>query len=184
MHHHRIATLFHPLQLLAHPPLAHAHLLGRLALTQHPVPGPFQPFQLVPFLLAHLDSFHPSALRLSRGTFYLAQLGTFHLAATSSRLPPVGSKSRCPVLFTHDLSGFSFQPVDPRRLADGGFRVLVRRIEIAGGAVEKWESRGGISTGRWERWKTGLGFSTVSTGPAFPRLSGCGLGRSGCPSAV
>jgi hypothetical protein len=32
--------------------------------------------------LAHLDSFHPSALRLSRGTFYLAQLGTFHLAAT------------------------------------------------------------------------------------------------------
>src|ERR1700680_4551326 len=82
MHHHRIATLFHPLQLLAHPPLAHAHLLGRLALTQHPVPGPFQPFQLVPFLLAHLDSFHPSALRLSRGTFYLAQLGTFHLAAT------------------------------------------------------------------------------------------------------
>jgi PEP-CTERM motif len=32
--------------------------------------------------LAHRDSFHPSALRLSIGTFYLAQLGTFHLAAT------------------------------------------------------------------------------------------------------
>src|ERR1700674_5369645 len=88
MHHHRIPTLFHPLQLLAHPPLAHAHLLGRLALTQHPVPGPFQPFQLVPFLLAHLDSFHPSALRLSRGTFYLAQLGTFHLAATFRMVRP------------------------------------------------------------------------------------------------
>src|ERR1700694_3230930 len=93
MHHHRIATLFHPLQLLAHPPLAHAHLLGRLALPQHPVPGPFQPFQLVPFLVAHLDSFHPSALRLSRGTFYLAQLGTFHLAATARRRQRSGSLS-------------------------------------------------------------------------------------------
>ena len=84
----------------------------------------------------------------------------------------VGSKSRCPVLFTRDLSGFSFQPVDPRRLADGGFRVLVRRIGIVVGAVEKWESLVlGISKGRWERWKTGVWFSTVSTGPAFPRLS-------------
>ena len=44
--------------------------------------GSLQPLQLVSFLLAHRDSFHPSALRLSRGTFYLAQLGTFHLAAT------------------------------------------------------------------------------------------------------
>jgi hypothetical protein len=32
--------------------------------------------------LAHPDSFHPSALRLSRGTFYFAQTGTFHFAAT------------------------------------------------------------------------------------------------------
>jgi catalase len=32
--------------------------------------------------LAHRDSFHPSAFRLSRGTFYLAGRGTFHLAAT------------------------------------------------------------------------------------------------------
>ena len=41
------------------------------------------------------------------------------------------------------------------------------------GAVEKWESRRdcGISKGRWERWKTGLWFSTVSTDPPFPRLS-------------
>jgi hypothetical protein len=37
--------------------------------------------------LAHLDSFHPSALRLSIGTFYLARLGTFHLAATVTREP-------------------------------------------------------------------------------------------------
>jgi hypothetical protein len=34
--------------------------------------------------LAHRDSFHPSTSRLSIGTFYLAQLGTFHLAATLS----------------------------------------------------------------------------------------------------
>jgi hypothetical protein len=33
--------------------------------------------------LAHRDSFHPSALRLSRGTFYFGQLGTFHFGATS-----------------------------------------------------------------------------------------------------
>jgi hypothetical protein len=33
--------------------------------------------------LTHPASFHPSALRLSRGTFYLAQTGTFHFAATS-----------------------------------------------------------------------------------------------------
>src|ERR1700722_4934250 len=82
MHHHRIATLLHPLQQLAHPTVGHPYLAGRFALTNHPVLSPFQPFQLVTFLLTHLDSFHPSALRLSRGTFYLAQLGTFHLAAT------------------------------------------------------------------------------------------------------
>src|ERR1700676_4817652 len=110
---------------------------------------------------------------------------TDHILATILRVPSVGSKSRCPILFTHDLSGFSFQPVDPRRLAEGGFRFLVRRIGILVGAVENWESLFlGISKGRWERWKTGVGFSTVSTGPAFPRLSACGLGRSGCPSAV
>src|ERR1700676_1339143 len=95
---------------------------------------------------------------------------TDHILATILRVPSVGSKSRCPVLFTHDLSGFSFQPVDPRRLADGSFRFLVRRIGIVVGAVKKWES--------------GVLVSRVSTGPAFPRLSGCGLSRSGCPSAV
>src|SRR5260370_14023653 len=40
------------------------------------------------------------------------------------------------------------------------------------GAVGKWKSRRGISKGRWERWKTCFWFSTVSTGPPFPRLSG------------
>src|ERR1035437_1581396 len=87
MHHDRIATLVHPLEQLAHPTVAHPYLAGSFALTDHAVLRPFQPLQLVPFLLAHLDSFHPSALRLSRGTFYLAQLGTFHLAATG-RLHP------------------------------------------------------------------------------------------------
>src|SRR5580692_2879776 len=90
MHHDRIATLVHPQEQLAHPTVGHPHLAGSFALSDHAVLGPFQPFQLVAFLLAHLDSFHPSALRLSRGTFYLAQLGTFHLAATlpiSLRMP-------------------------------------------------------------------------------------------------
>jgi hypothetical protein len=36
--------------------------------------------------LAHCDSFHPSASRLSIGTFYLAQLGTSHLAATRLKI--------------------------------------------------------------------------------------------------
>jgi hypothetical protein len=56
-------------------PLAHASFLS-----------PFQPIQAIPFLLAHRDSFHSSALRLSRGTFYLAGRGTFHLAATRNSI--------------------------------------------------------------------------------------------------
>jgi hypothetical protein len=39
--------------------------------------------------LAHLDSFHPSALRLSRGTFYFGHLGTFHFGATSTTANPL-----------------------------------------------------------------------------------------------
>src|ERR1700676_2500984 len=84
MHHHRVALLLHPPQQLAHPALAHAHLFRCFPLRHLPVAGSFQPVQPVPFLLAHRDSFHPSASRLSIGTFYLAQLGTFHLAATPS----------------------------------------------------------------------------------------------------
>jgi hypothetical protein len=34
--------------------------------------------------LAHCNSFHPSALRLSIGTFYFGQLGTSHFGATQS----------------------------------------------------------------------------------------------------
>src|SRR5579863_7322573 len=64
-------------------------------------------------------------------------------------------------------------PATPLRLAEGGFRVLVRRIGIVVGAVEKWESLLlGISKGRWERGKTCFWFSTVSTDPPFPPLSG------------
>jgi hypothetical protein len=61
----------------------------RLPLRYLPVPGSFQPVQPVPVLLAHCNSFHPSALRLSIGTFYFAQSGTSHLAAT-----PLNSWSR------------------------------------------------------------------------------------------
>src|SRR5713226_8107405 len=83
MHHHRVALFLHPPEQLAHPTLADAHPLGRFPLRHLPVSGSFQPVQPVPLLLAHPDSFHSSALRLSIGTFYLAQLGTFHLAATA-----------------------------------------------------------------------------------------------------
>src|ERR1051326_9230209 len=40
-------------------------------------------------------------------------------------------------------------------------------------AVEMWESRVfcEISKGRWKEWETRLWFSTLSTGPAFPRPS-------------
>jgi hypothetical protein len=34
--------------------------------------------------LAHRNPFHPASLRLSRGTFYFAQIGTSHFAATRS----------------------------------------------------------------------------------------------------
>src|ERR1700674_3155215 len=81
MHHHRVALFLHPPEQLAHPTLADAHPFSRFPLRHFPVSGSFQPVQPVPLLLAHRDSFHSSAFRLSIGTFYLAQLGTFHLAA-------------------------------------------------------------------------------------------------------
>jgi len=78
-------------------------------------------------------------------------------------------------------------PATPLRLAEGGLRVFFRKREIFG-AVGKWESRCccGISKGRWGRWETGLWFSTVSTVPPFPRLSGVLLGWAwrGSPAGV
>jgi hypothetical protein len=82
VHHHPVAFPFHPLQQLSHPALTHAHPFGNLALGHLLVARSLQPIQPVSFLLAHLDSFHPSALRLSIGTFYFGQLGTFHFGAT------------------------------------------------------------------------------------------------------
>jgi hypothetical protein len=70
------------------PAVAHAYLVGCFALSDYSVLGPSQLFQLVAFLLTHLDSFHPSALRLSRGTFYFGQLGTFHFGATRGMRTP------------------------------------------------------------------------------------------------
>jgi hypothetical protein len=57
-----------------------------VSLRDHSVLYPLQPFQPISFLLAHCDSFHPSSLLLSRGTFYFAQLGTSHFAATGGVL--------------------------------------------------------------------------------------------------
>jgi hypothetical protein len=43
--------------------------------------------------LAHFESFHLSGLRLSIGTFYFGQLGTFHFGATraTSRSVPLAN---------------------------------------------------------------------------------------------
>src|ERR1022692_2391744 len=82
MHDHRVALLDHPFEQLPHPSVAHSHLLGGLPLADASLLGSSQPVQLIPFLLAHRDSFHPLALRLSRGTFYFGQLGTSHFGAT------------------------------------------------------------------------------------------------------
>src|SRR5471030_1521417 len=82
MHDHPVALLDHPLEQLPYPSVAHSHLLGGLPLDNASFLGPSQPVQLIPFLLAHRDSFHPLALRLSRGTFYFGQLGTSHFGAT------------------------------------------------------------------------------------------------------
>src|ERR1700691_3971560 len=84
MHCRRLAMLLHSPQKLPHPSVAHADLLGRLPLADQPVTGSLQPFQLVSFPLTHRYSLHPSALRLSKGTFYFCQLGTSHFGATLS----------------------------------------------------------------------------------------------------
>src|SRR6201992_654991 len=98
MHDHRVALLDHPLKQLPHPSVAHAHLLGCLPLADESFFGSPQPLQLIPFLLAHRDSFHPLAFRLSRGTFYFGQLGTSHFGATLMQF------SACKIAFRDTLA--------------------------------------------------------------------------------
>jgi hypothetical protein len=81
--HNAVATGLHAHQQLSHPAIAYPHPFGGVSLRDHSVLRPLQPFQPISFLLAHRDSFHPSSLLLSRGTFYFAQLGTSHFAATA-----------------------------------------------------------------------------------------------------
>src|SRR5947209_19816972 len=95
MNHYRIALLLDPLHELPYPARRHAHLLGALALSHAAGLYPLQPVQAVPFRLAHRDSFHPSTLRLSRGSFYLAQRGTFCLAATVAEIHMSLRSTRC-----------------------------------------------------------------------------------------
>src|SRR5260370_18431909 len=94
MTRHGIPLLVAALQQRAYPSVTHAHFLGRFPLANASVPRSFQPTQIISFLLAHRDSFHPPALRLSRGTFYLPQLGTSPLAAT---FLPISSPSPSPL---------------------------------------------------------------------------------------
>src|ERR1039458_8377811 len=82
MHDYGVPLLAHPLEQRPHPSVTYTHFQGSFPLGQATLRHSFQPIQFISFLLAHRDSFHPLALRLSRGTFYLAQSGTFHLAAT------------------------------------------------------------------------------------------------------
>src|ERR1700722_15802121 len=82
VHCNPVAIALHTLQQPSYPPIAYSHLFGGVSLRDHSVLYPLQPFQPISFLLAHRDSFHPSSLQLSRGTFYFAQLGTSHFAAT------------------------------------------------------------------------------------------------------
>ena len=82
MHHHGIALLAHPLKQRPHPAVAYPHFQGSFPLCEATRLDSFQPIQIISFLLAHRDSFHPLALRLSRGTFYFGQLGTSHFGAT------------------------------------------------------------------------------------------------------
>src|ERR1035438_4829750 len=95
MHDHRVALLDHPLEQLPYPSVAHSNLLGGLPLADASFLGSSQPVQLIPFLLAHRDSFHPLALRLSRGTFYFGQLGTSHFGATAATTGIRGAKRTC-----------------------------------------------------------------------------------------
>src|SRR5579871_6576252 len=83
VNHHCVAHLLVAPQQFPHPALCHLHVLGRLPLGDRPLLRLLQPVQPIPFLLAHRHSFHPPALRQSRGTFYFAQLGTSHIAPTT-----------------------------------------------------------------------------------------------------
>jgi hypothetical protein len=94
MHDHTVASPAHPFQQRPHPTLTHAYSLGRLPLADPPFLRSFQPIQLIPLLLAHRDSFHPLALRLSRGTFYFGQLGTSHFGATINQRTIDGTTRR------------------------------------------------------------------------------------------
>src|SRR5215831_17385197 len=94
MHHYGVAARAQTPEQRAHPALTDLHVFGSFPLGSRAFVGLFQPIQIISFLLAHRDSFHFSALRLSIGTFYLAQLGTFHLAATAPVRPPVDTPVR------------------------------------------------------------------------------------------
>lgn len=65
-------------------PSDHLPSIGRPAsrFRNSPLLDLLQPVQPVSLLLAHRNSFHLSAFRLLRGTFYFAQVGTLHFAAT------------------------------------------------------------------------------------------------------
>src|SRR5450755_2477364 len=85
-----------------------------------------------------------------------------HRLSVVSQLVRFYSHTICP----HQLT----RPEVPLLLALRGLRFFATFIPVVA-AVGKWESRFGISKGRWERWETGFRFSTASTVPPFPRPS-------------
>jgi hypothetical protein len=81
--------------------------------------------------LTHPDSFHPSALRLSRGTFYFAQTGTSHFAATQHRCNLIGLVVSCDTM---------------AKSKKGASKRESSKLVVLGGFVGRWQS--GWSCGR------------------------------------
>jgi hypothetical protein len=87
MHYYRISLLLHPPQQLPHPSLGHAHSSGCFPLRHLPVPCSFQPNPASPVPVGSSRFVPLLSLAAVNRNFYLAQLGTAHLAATRAAPP-------------------------------------------------------------------------------------------------
>src|SRR5260370_38521333 len=101
MHHDTVAFLLHLDQKFAYPPVRNPHSLGRIALRHYSLSSALQPFQPIPFLLAHRDSFHPSSLSAVNRNFLLCPIRNFSLcrdtlgSSTRRGLRCINSVVRC-----------------------------------------------------------------------------------------
>src|SRR5258708_114642 len=88
MHHDTVAFLLHLDQKFAYPPVRNPHSLGRIALRHYSLSSALQPFQPIPFLLAHRDSFHPSSLSAVNRNFLLCPIRNFSLCSSVASSSP------------------------------------------------------------------------------------------------